>query len=88
MESYKLANSYDKTNDEMTRYWTDGKNVFFINSEIKKGDVESFVQHPSYIGYAKDKNNVYIKEKIRDLIKNNISENYWSNVWTEKLFYR
>ena len=64
MESYKLANSYDKTNDEMTRYWTDGKNVFFINSEIKKGDVESFVQHPSYIGYAKDKNNVYIKEKM------------------------
>ena len=64
MESYKLANSYDKTNDEMTRYWTDGENAFFKNSEIKKVDVESFVQYPSYIGYAKDKNNVYIKEKI------------------------
>jgi hypothetical protein len=64
MEGYELANGFDETDVEHTRYWTDGKNVFFGSNEIKQADPDSFMQYPGYIAYAKDKNNVYRESKL------------------------
>jgi hypothetical protein len=89
MEGYKLSNEYDKTNDENTRYWTDGKKVFFRDNEIKGADIESFIQYPGFVGYAKDKNNVYTGKKIftesdKDTFEvlNYVYAKDKSNVWT------
>jgi hypothetical protein len=89
MECYKLANEYDETEEENTRYWTDGKKVFYKSSEIKGADIESFIHFPGYVGYAKDKNTVYrdskrFKEADKDTFEV-LNFNYAkdkSNVWT------
>jgi len=59
MEENKLADRFDENNKKDTVYWTDGKKVFYWDSdhEVEGADIESFLHFHGM--WAKDKINCY-----------------------------
>jgi hypothetical protein len=56
VDGYRLIDS-----TENYPFWTDGEKVYFLEQEVKRADLDSFIVYPGDNEWAKDKNTVYCR---------------------------